>query len=724
MSDAFKIQQFRPICLLNCLYKLITKTLTLRLERVAEKLIHTNQTAFMKGRNIMSGIFILHEILHETKRKSQMGIILKLDFEKAYDKVKWNFLFKCLAARGFNEKWCGWIQEVVSGGTVSVKLNNLIGPYIKSYKGVRQGDPLSPILFNFVADGLTRMILKAQSNDLFCGLVDHIITKGIAVLQYADDTIICLKHSLEGARNLKLLLYMYEVMAGLKINFLKSEILTVNDEENWAAVYAEIFNCQIGTFPIKYLGVPVSPSRLHIADWLPLIEKTNKKLDIWKGGAMSIAGRKTLIDSSLSNAPIYQMSIYLLPKTIVNMMDKTRRSFFWQGGGTKKKYHLIRWTKICKSKKKGGLGIKDIRKMNVSLLCKWFWKLENESGLWQEIINFKYLKKDSICTVKHRQTDSAIWTDMLKIKGVYLQGRKMILGNGKRTLFWHDTWLYDKPLIHLFPDLFAMCNQQKITVEKMKMDPSAVTFTRWLVDSWRDSWEQILIDSDNIRLVASDDKVAWKFGTKGLFSVKSVYSALTVNESGKYHKMIWKSKIPEKIKIFLWMALNNAILTKDNMIKRNWPGDPSCYFCSQPETVDHLLFQCSTAKVVWATVAVCFGANNIPRSLTQCWEWCDRWLPMGKKFHTLGIAAICWAIWKARNSLCFENKLMLNPISIVCHACGLMSYWAGLYTGVDREALEEGVKMMLQIATNLLNKKPRREGQSLLKQADEDHQDG
>jgi len=166
-----------------------------------------------------------------------------LDFEKAYDKVKWSFLFKCLEARGFCAKWCGWIKEVVSGGTVSVKLNNLTRSYIKSFKGVRQGDPLSPVLFNFVADGLSRMIHKAQINKFFCGLADHIIENGVAVLQYADDTIICLKHDVEGARKMKLLLYMYELMAGLKINFLKSEILTVNDEHNWASVYAEIFNC-------------------------------------------------------------------------------------------------------------------------------------------------------------------------------------------------------------------------------------------------------------------------------------------------------------------------------------------------------------------------------------------------------------------------------------------------------------------------------------------------
>lgn len=91
VTGATKIQQFKPIGLLHYLYKLVTKTLTLRLEKIADKLIHSNQTAFMKGRNIMSGIMILHEILHETKRKKEIGIILKLDFEKAYGHVELSF---------------------------------------------------------------------------------------------------------------------------------------------------------------------------------------------------------------------------------------------------------------------------------------------------------------------------------------------------------------------------------------------------------------------------------------------------------------------------------------------------------------------------------------------------------------------------------------------------------------------------------------------------------
>ena len=89
-----------------------------------DKFILKNQSAFMKRRDIMNGILALHEILHETKKNKQVGIVLKLDFEKIYDKVCWGFLFDNLKIRGFNSTWCNWICKVVSRGTVSVKINN------------------------------------------------------------------------------------------------------------------------------------------------------------------------------------------------------------------------------------------------------------------------------------------------------------------------------------------------------------------------------------------------------------------------------------------------------------------------------------------------------------------------------------------------------------------------------------------------------------------------
>lgn len=116
-------------------------------------------------------------------------------------------------------------------------------------------------------EALSKMIRNAQKEKMITGLAPDLIENGIAILQYADDTVICFEHEEEAAVNLKLLLYIFELMSGLKINFLKSEILCVGGDDNVLASYADLFNCQIGHFPMKYLGVSVSYSTLRSLDW-------------------------------------------------------------------------------------------------------------------------------------------------------------------------------------------------------------------------------------------------------------------------------------------------------------------------------------------------------------------------------------------------------------------------------------------------------------------------
>ena len=130
--------------MLNVSFKIFTKVLANRLSLVASKVIRPSQSAFLPGRNILEGVVILHETLHEINRKKQKGIILKLDFEKAYDKVNWVFLRQVLRMKGFSCKWCQWIDQIVSGGSVCVKINDELGHFFQTKKGLRQGDPLSP----------------------------------------------------------------------------------------------------------------------------------------------------------------------------------------------------------------------------------------------------------------------------------------------------------------------------------------------------------------------------------------------------------------------------------------------------------------------------------------------------------------------------------------------------------------------------------------------------
>jgi hypothetical protein len=176
----------------------------------------------------------------------------------------------------------------VPGGSVAIKVNHDIGNYFQTKKGLRQGDPLSPILFNIVADMLAIMIERAKSDGLFEGVIPHLVDGGLSILQYADDTILFMEHDLESAKNLKLILSTFEHLSGLKINFHKSEFFCC------AQLYAELFGCNQGQFPIRYLGIPIHFRRLTNAEWKIVEERLQLRLSSWKGKLLSIGGRLML----------------------------------------------------------------------------------------------------------------------------------------------------------------------------------------------------------------------------------------------------------------------------------------------------------------------------------------------------------------------------------------------------------------------------------------------
>ena len=114
---------------------------------------------------------------------------------------------------------------------MAVKVNNETGRYFQTKKGLRQGDPISPILFNIVVDMLAIMIERAKTDGLFEGVIPHLVDGGLSILQYADDTILFMDHDLENATNLKLILSAFEQLSGLKINFHKSELFCFGDAQ-------------------------------------------------------------------------------------------------------------------------------------------------------------------------------------------------------------------------------------------------------------------------------------------------------------------------------------------------------------------------------------------------------------------------------------------------------------------------------------------------------------
>jgi hypothetical protein len=148
---------------------------TNRLNFVADHIVKPTQTTFLRGRNILEGVVILQETIHKLHLKKQSGVILKIDFEKAYDKVKWPFMFQTLRMKGFSSKWISWMKSFVTGGSVAINVNDEVGYYFQTRKGLRQGDTLSPLLFNLVADMLAILIHRAKADRQIVGVVPHLV---------------------------------------------------------------------------------------------------------------------------------------------------------------------------------------------------------------------------------------------------------------------------------------------------------------------------------------------------------------------------------------------------------------------------------------------------------------------------------------------------------------------------------------------------------------------
>lgn len=365
---------------------------------------------------------------------------------------------------------------------------------------------------------------------------------------------------------------------------------------------------------------------------------------------------------------------------------------------------MVRWARVCRSKRIGGLGIKDLHKQNVSLLVKWWWKLESGDGLWQRIVRVRYFKRKTVANVQTRFSDSPCWKAIMKVKEVYMAGRKIKINHGDLVRIWQDPWLLDIPLKSRFPILFDICQDQDCTLADFVTNGYEIRFRRRLLLNLLSNGLRLFLVPRTFPLNDLPDTVAWAFNSKENFTTKSVYEWLEFFLSGPNYKWVWKAKIPLKINFFLWQLFQNAALTRDNMHKRNWPGNPSCYFCIETETADHLFFNCTFARSVWGAFGLALGASCCPRFLWQCWSWLYSYLPGGKKYNMMIIAAICWGIWCTHNKVTFEGHIVRTPLEAVFTACSFMMYWAGLLKEGDKVAFQAGVKKMVQMAAALANR--------------------
>lgn len=574
IKDANTIKHYRPICLQNVILKFITKAITLRVTKVISGVVNWTQTAFIPGRYILDGCVILHEAIHELKKEKIPGVVFKIDFEKAYDRVQWEFLYEVMQKKNFGQHFISWVKKINEGGKVSININGEMGPFFKTYRGLRQGDPLSPILFNRVGDALSAILEEATKNGVLEGLVPNLVEGGLTHLQYADDTILFTKATSSNILALKFLLFCFEEMSGMKINYQKSEVYVLGVTKEIEEEIADMLNCKVGEMPFNYLGLPMGVEKLGKKVFTPLMQKIEKRLESWHSGHLSFGGREIRINSCLSSVPLYAMGFYKLPDDFHHKIDSIRGRFYWQGTGGKKKYHMIRWSALSRPKDFGGLGFIDTKVMNMCLLSKWIMKIEGGSqDMSCCVLRKKYLGQKGFFQ-SSAAGGSQFWRGLHDCGDILKKLVEKEVEGGNQTLFWEDVWLKKVPIKTSFPALYAVSRQQQATVNEVWNGGSwDLDFRRNLSDQDRINLGVLQNDLRKVVLTEDRDKVVWPHDNKKRFSTKSMYRVLKFGGViDKEMQGVWDCKIPLKIKHFLYMAGRNRIPCADQLVKRNWRG--------------------------------------------------------------------------------------------------------------------------------------------------------
>lgn len=235
-----------------------------------------------------------------------------------------SFLLEVLRRNGIS-----WIPAVTRGGSVGVKVNGCESDFFLPSKGMRQGDPLSPLLFNLVVDALRRVLVKAAAGNLISGLCPTVCPGVIMCLQYVDDTILFLENSIEEYTNLTMVLTCFEKVSGMKINYTKSELISINMSVEETNPFVEDLGCKKGNFIIKYPVIHLHYDKLRREDIQPLIDKILKGITCWRGKLLSYKCRLVLIHTCLANIPDYLLSFFKFPKWATELIITQMSNCLW-----------------------------------------------------------------------------------------------------------------------------------------------------------------------------------------------------------------------------------------------------------------------------------------------------------------------------------------------------------------------------------------------------------
>lgn len=675
IPNPINITQFRPISLCNVSYKIITKLIANRIKPLMGDLVKETQSGFIQGREISDNVVIVQEVIHSMRHKTgkQGWMAIKIDLEKAYDRLRWAFIEETLTLAGFPRLLTEQIMTCVTTVSMRVLWNGVVTDSFLPTRGIRQGDPLSPYLFVLCMERLGHLIEDAVEEGVWQPIQIGNSGPRISHMFFADDFFLFSTASKNQGRVIQNILDTFCKISGQKVSQPKSKVYFSKNTS--AALQGEI--SRLLDFSVTqnlgvYLGVPILHGRLTKSYFSKLVEKIRGKLSSWKVGTLSFAGRVTLAKSVLQSIPNYLMQTTLIPSGVTKEIDQITRNLIWGSNADRRRLHLLNWDRVCAPKKKGGLGLSSTSETNRALILKLGWRfLNNQDRLWAKVLAGKYgwfasSRVFTLDNVPSKKNCSTIWRALCGIWPLLAKAVVWHVSNGESARFWEDVWIEEAgPLL---------CAAHEPIPEELRGKPISYFVTvqgRWdwsLFQRYLPAYACILLAQIPPPTYTQErDSLRWKLTLNGQFDLASARTLFRDENDVEVHgigKLVWKWKGPQRIRSFLWLLAHDRLPTRVLCARRHIIPSDECPHCkSSPESALHVLRDCFFSNHVWRQL--------IPESLVNVFfmQNMEDWLRSNLRSHEtcgnlewpLVFGTALWYLWGWRNELVFEGKINVSP---------------------------------------------------------------
>lgn len=620
------LKNWRPLTLLDTVYKIASGTIANRLKTVLDYIINNDQTGFIKGRTIVENVRIIYDVMKFTEEHTIPGMLLLIDFEKAFDSLSWNFLYKCLKFLNFGESMQQWIKVFYKDISSAVIQSGYISTFFSVNRGCRQGDPLSPYLFIICAEFLAAKIRK---NKAIKGIT--INNTEFLISQYADDTSIILDGTEQSLNQTLSELERFSRISGLNVNFDKTQLVWMGSEKYSTRSIKTKWKLCWGKTTFKLLGINFNTDldKMIQENYTEKIQQAEKQMHGWEKRSLSPIGKITVIKTLV--LPRFNHLFMSLPnpsKVVFDTINEIFYNFLWN------KKAKIKKSVVVKQYFEGGLKMVNIQAFSYALKATWIRRLITSNCKWQTFISSSINLEKMYSLDAHyieeqmKKIKNNFWKDVLysfiKINEKIEVTQENIceipifcnndICIDKKCIFFKDWYNKGIRFINDFVNENGEFYSQQELTEKYNISINFLHY-QGMKRALKMFLKKLKLKV-NTKLESPFIPICLKPILQQKSGAQVIYNILNKNDDNPTGMLSWNKKyaiskenwkrifaFPFKITKYpamQWFQTcinHNILVTNSYLCKIKLRDDSLCYFCKlEDETIIHLFWQCNKTQ--------------------------------------------------------------------------------------------------------------------------------